>query len=111
MTRAKALRRVASLYLVAQLFSWVILRAACSELVRGELWRYGALGPLAAVEAIPRFRHHSLLGNVGFVALCLALLVAPFVYAVRPGRATLAASGVALAVWVLFGLGFSMHHM
>jgi hypothetical protein len=111
MTRASALRRVAVLYLFAQLFAWVSLQAACSEPMRAGLWRYAALGPLAAVLAIPRFRYHSLLGNLGFVALCVALLVAPFAYAVRPGRVGLAVSVVALAVWVLFGLGFSVHHM
>ena len=111
MTPAQALCRVALLYLIAQLFSWAILRASCSELARAELWLYGALGPLAAVEAIPRFRYHSFLGNVGFVALCFGVFAAPFAYAVRPGRATLAASVIALAVWVLFGLGFSVHHM
>lgn len=111
MTRARALRRVASLYLLAQLLSWLVLRAACSEIQRAELWHYGALGPLAAFEAIPRFRYHSLLGNLGFVALCLAILAAPFAYAMRPARATLVASAVALGVWVLFGLGFSVRHM
>lgn len=111
MTRAKALGRVAFLYLMVQLFAWVILRVACSDLVRAELWLYGALGPFAAVEALPRFRYHSILANFGFVALCFAVLVAPFAYAARPGRATLVVSAVALVVWVLFGLGFSVHHM
>jgi hypothetical protein len=58
MTRARALRRVAALYLLAQPFARVSLRAACSEPVRAGLWRYAAL-----------------------------------------------------AVWVLFGLGFSGHHL
>jgi hypothetical protein len=111
MTRVRALGRVAFLFLAVQLASWVILQLSCSELTRGELWRYGALGPLAAVEAIPRFRYHSLLGNAGFVALCLAILGAPFVYAYRPGRATLVWSAVACVVWVLFGLGFSIRHI
>jgi hypothetical protein len=111
MTRSRALGRVALFFLAAQLASWVILQLSCSESMRGELWCYGALGPLAAVEAVPRFRYHSLLGNAGFVAVCLAMLAAPFAYAVRPGRFTLALSAAACVVWVFFGLAFSIDHV
>jgi hypothetical protein len=111
MTRSRALGRVAALYLLVQLFSWVILSAACYEGSRAELWGDGALGPLAAVEALPRFRYHSFTGNVFFVRWCCAVAIAPFAYVVRPGRAGLAATGVALVVWVVFGLGFSVRHV
>ena len=89
----------------------MLLGAACSEGSRAELWRYAALGPLAAVEATARFQYHSFLGNAGFVAWCIAVSLAPFAYALRPGRAGLAASVAGLVLWVVFGLGFSVRHM
>jgi hypothetical protein len=99
------------LYLVVQAVSYLVLRTCCSPYVHNDLWVHGALGPLAAVEAIPRFRYHSLLGNLGFVLVCLAVLVAPFAYVVKPRRMTFVASALALVVWCLFGMGFSIRHM
>jgi hypothetical protein len=109
--RGAALWRVAAIYLVVQAISYLVLRLCCSPYVHNNLWIHGALGPLSAVEAVPRFRYHSLPGNVGFVLLSLAILVAPFVHVLRPRRATLVASAVALVVWCLFGMGFAVRHI
>lgn len=109
--RRAALLRVAALYLVVQAVSYVVLQLCCSPYVNRDLWLHGALGPLAAVEAVPRFRYHSLAGNVGFVLASLAILLAPFVHVLRPRRTTLVASAVALVVWCLFGMGFAVRHM
>ena len=109
--RSAALWRVAAMYLVLQVVSYLVLRMCCSPYVHGDLWLHGALGPLAAVEAIPRFRYHSLPGNLGFVMVCLAVLAAPFAYVLNPRRWTLVASAVGLLVWCLFGMGFSIRHM
>lgn len=110
-SRASALWRVAALYLTVQLVSYLFLQASCSSYVLGELWIYGALGPLAAFEAVPRFRYHSPLGNIGFVVFSVAVLVAPFAYVIRPRAITLILSAVGLVVWCLFGLGFTIDHM
>lgn len=75
------------------------------------MWLHGSLGPLAAVEAVPRFQYHSLLGNIAFLAGCLTLLAAPFAYVIKPSRATLALSLIGLVAWWLFGLGFTINHM
>lgn len=99
------------MYVVVQLLSYVLLQAACSPYGIGRMWLHGALGPLAAVEAVPRFQYHSLQGNIAFVAGCLTLLVAPFAYVIRPRRATLVLSLIALVAWWLFGLGFTINHM
>ena len=109
--RSTALWRVAALYLAVQAVSYAVLRLCCSPYVNHDLWLHGALGPLSAVEAVPRFRYHSLPGNVGFVLVSLAILVAPFAYVLRPRRITLVASAVALVVWCLFGMGFAVRHM
>ena len=102
--------RVAMMYLVVQLLSFLILRAAGSYSVR-DTWIHGALGPFAAVEAIPRFRYHSLLSNLRFVGGCLIILALPFVYVIRPNRATLILTALGLIVWCLFGFGFTIHHL
>ena len=77
----------------------------------GQMWTFGALGPLAAVTALPRFQYHSLLGNALFLAFCAAVLAAPFAYAIRPGRWTLILTVIGLMVWCLFGMGFTIDHM
>jgi hypothetical protein len=99
------------MYLALQCISLIILQSACSSPAVGSLWLHGALGPLAAVEAIPRFRYHSLLSNLGFVLACIGILVAPFAYVMWPRRLLLAVSVLGLVVWWLFGLGFTIHHM
>lgn len=109
--RSVALWRVTALYLAVQAVSYVVLRLCCSPYHHNGLWIHGALGPLSAVEAVPRFRYHSLAGNVGFVLVSLAILVAPFAHVLHPRRITLAASAVALVVWCLFGMGFAVRHM
>jgi hypothetical protein len=109
--RLEALARVCGLYLVVQILSYVCLQRACSAYVLGELWIYGALGPFAAVTAIPRFQYHSLLSNFGFVLVCLTVLASPFAYVAQPRRSTLIVSAVALVIWCVFGLGFSIDHM
>lgn len=111
MLRAAALRSVIIMYVVVQLLSYVLLQVACSPYNIGGLWLHGALGPLAAVEAVPRFQYHSLPGNIAFVAGCLMLFAAPFAYVMRPRRVTLALSLVGLILWWLFGLGFTIRHM
>lgn len=110
-SRRAAFLRVAALYLAIQAVSYVVLRLCCSPYANIDLWLHGALGPLAAVEAIPRFRYHSLAGNVGFVLACLALLAAPFAHVRWPRRATLVGSGLTLVAWTLFGMGFAVRHM
>lgn len=110
-THLNALGRVALLYLTVQGISYLLLQQSCSPYVLSEVWLYGALGPLAAVEAIPRFQYHSALSNAGFVILCLTVLALPLAYVVWPRRLTLLVSTVGLAIWYLYGLGFSIHHM
>ena len=110
-SRRAALWRVALIYLAIQCASFIILQSSCSSRAVGSLWLHGALGPLAAVEAIPRFRYHSLLSNVGFVLACLGILVSPLAYVMWPHRFLLAVSVLGLVVWWLFGLGFTIHHM
>jgi hypothetical protein len=102
---------VVVLYLAIQGISYVVLQRSCSSYVLGEVWMFGALGPFAAVEAIPRLQYHSLLSNIGFVLVCLTVLVSPFVYVVWPRRTNLVASAIALVIWCVFGLGFSIDHM
>ena len=109
-SRAKALATVLVLYACAQLLSFLLLTSA-KPYHAGEMWTFGALGPLAAVTAIPRFKHHSLASNALFVAFCALVLIAPFAYAMRPRRWTLAVTLIALLVWCLFGIGFTIDHM
>ena len=111
MSRRTALIRVAALYGAIQLASLVVLRLALSEHTFWDVWLRGALGPLAAYEAIPRFRYHSLIGNIAFSLWCLAVLVAPFVHVAHPRRATLVFSVAGLVVWWIFGMAFSIRHM
>lgn len=99
------------MYVAVQLLSYILLHAACSPYGIGSLWVHGALGPLAAVEAVPIFQYHSLPGNIAFVAGCLMLLAAPLAYVIRPRRLTLILSLVGLILWWLFGLGFTIRHM
>lgn len=110
-SRRAALIRIAAIYVAIQFVSLVALRLALSEYTFWDVWLRGALGPLAAYEAIPRFRYHSLLGNIAFSLWCLAVLLAPFAYAVRPRRATLVVSAAGLVVWWIFGMGFSIRHI
>ena len=110
-SRRAALWQVVLIYLAIQCASFIILQSSCSSRAVGNLWLYGALGPLAAVEAIPRFRYHSLLSNVGFVLVCVGILGAPFAYVMWPHRLLLAISVLGLVVWWLFGLGFTLHHL
>lgn len=110
-SRRTALVRVAALYGTIQLASFVVLWLVLSEYTFWGVWLRGALGPLAAFEAIPRFRYHSLPGNIAFSLWCLAVLLAPFAYVARPRRATLAVSVAGLVVWWIFGMGFSIRHM
>lgn len=109
-SRIRALATVLVLYASAQLLSFVLLNLAQPYDV-GRMWTFGALGPLAAVTAVPRFQYHSLLGNALFVAFCAVLLAAPFSYAMRPRRWTLGLTVIALLVWCLFGIGFTIDHM
>jgi hypothetical protein len=111
LSRGTALFRVGAMYLAVQCLSYCFLQTSCSSYALVDLWIHGALGPLAAVEAVPRFRYHSLLSNAAFVALCCAVLAAPFIYVVWPRRIALIASLVGLVVWWLFGLGFTVHHL
>ena len=110
-SRRAALWRVALIYLTVQCASFIILQSSCSPHATGSLWLHGALGPLAAIEAIPRFRYHSLLSNVVFVLACVGILVAPFAYVMWPNRLLLAVSVLGFVIWWLFGLGFTIHHM
>lgn len=106
-----AAARVGGMYLIVQALSFLLLLRSCSSHVLPGVWTYGALGPLAAVTAIPRVQYHSVLANAGFVLVCLAVLVLPFAYVARPNRGTLAVSALALVVWCIFGLGFSITHV
>jgi hypothetical protein len=110
-SRTAALLRLAGLYVAVQVVSYFVLQTSCSPYVLGDLWIHGALGPLAAVEAVPRFRYHSLLSNCGFVLLCVAVLTAPFAHVIWPRRGTMIVSLIGLVVWWLFGLGFTINHM
>jgi hypothetical protein len=110
-SRRTALWRVAAMYLAVQGLSYVILQTSCSSYALVDLWVHGALGPLAAVEAVPRFRYHSFLSNAAFLALSGAILGVPFVYVVWPRRVAMVMSLFGLVVWWLFGLGFTIHHM
>lgn len=109
-SRPRALATVLVLYATVQLLSFLLLSSEKPYHVE-EMWPFGALGPLAAVTAIPRFRYHSFLSNAMFVAFCGAVLIAPFAYAIRPRRWTLLLTVVALLVWCLFGIGFTIDHM
>jgi hypothetical protein len=109
-SRIRAFAIVAVLYASAQLLSFLLLNLAQPYDV-GRMWTFGALGPLAAVTAIPRFQYHSLLGNALFVAFCTVVLAAPFAYAIRPRRWMLGLTVIALLVWCLFGIGFTIDHL
>lgn len=111
MSRTAALLRVAAIYLVVQIASYLFLLESCSRYSLADMWIHGALGPLAAVEAVPRFKYHSLLSNGAFVLGCVAMLVAPFAYVIRPRLVTLIVSAIALIVWCVFGLGLTIDHM
>jgi hypothetical protein len=110
-TRARALGRVAMLYLAVQALSYAALQASCSVLDLHDTWFCGVLGPLAAINVVSRFRYHAWVSNAFFAGLCLIILAAPFAYVARPRRATLVVSVIGLVVWCLFGLGFSIDHM
>ena len=109
-SRFRALAVILSLYAAAQLLSFLLLISTKPYHV-GRMWTFGALGPLAAVTAVPRFQYHSIPGNALFVALCAVVLAAPFAYAIRPGRWTLGLTVVGLLVWCLFGIGFTIDHL
>lgn len=109
--RSTALLRLGMLYLLVQITSYLMLQSACSPMTRGRIWLYGALGPLAAFDAIPRLQYHSSIRNFVFFLTCIAVLAAPFIYVVRPRLLTLLVSIVALIVWCLFGMGFTIDHM
>ena len=109
-SRVRALAIVAVLYASAQLLSFLFL-LSMKPYHLGQMWTFGALGPLAAVTAIPRFQYHSLAGNALFLAFCSLVLIAPFAYALRPRRWTLVLTVIALLVWCLFGIGFTIDHM
>ena len=98
------------LYLIVQLLSYLLLQVSCSYGVT-RLWLYSALGPFAAIEALPRLQYHSLLNNLAFVCAGLIILAAPFAYVLRPRRATMVLSLIGLIVWCLFGLGFTINHI
>lgn len=110
LSRVRALAIVLVLYASAQLLSFLLLTSAKPYHVE-QIWTFGALGPLAAVTAIPRFQYHSLVSNALFVAFCGVVLAAPFAYALRPRRWTLVLTVIALVVWCLFGMGFTIDHM
>ena len=110
-SRLTAAGRVTALYVLVQLISYALLQRSCSASRVGEVWAYGALGPLAAVEAIPRLQYHSWLSNAGFVLGALVVLAAPLTHVTWPRRLTLVASGIGLVVWCVYGLGFSIDHM
>jgi len=102
---------VLALFVAAQLTSFAVVQRGCSEYSRDELWAYGLAGPLAAVKALPRFQYHHVVANAGFVLFTMLLLVAPAVHVFRPRRWTLALSALAMAIWILFGMGMSIDHM
>lgn len=110
MSRARALAVVLALYAAAQLLSFLLLLSMKPYHLE-QMWTFGALGPLAAVTAVPRFQYHSLPGNAMFVAFCAMVLATPFAYAIRPRWWTLALTVVGLMVWCLFGIGFTIDHM
>src|SRR5687767_5962690 len=83
-SRLGAAGRVAVLYVLVQLISYALLQRSCSPSVAGAVWLYGALGPLAAVEAIPRLQYHSWLSNAGFVLGALLVLAAPLAHVAWP---------------------------
>lgn len=99
------------MYLAVQALGYIVLRTSFSPYGLNDLWLHGALGPLAAYEVIPRLRYHSLLGNLGFALLCVAVLLMPFVQVVWPRRLTLIVSLIGLIIWWLFGLGFTINHI
>jgi hypothetical protein len=109
-SRLRALAIVLALYACAQLLSFLLLISVQPYHI-GRMWAFGALGPLAAVTAVPRFQYHSLVSNALFVAFCALVLIAPFAYAMRPRRWTLVLTVVALLVWCLFGIGFTIDHL
>lgn len=109
-SRTRALAIVLVLYACAQLLSFFLLVSA-KPYSAGRLWTFGALGPLAAVTAIPRFQYHSLVSNVLFVAFCAVVLAGPFAYAMRPRRWTLAVTVIGLVMWWVFGIGFTIDHL
>ena len=110
-TRATAFWRVVAMYVVVQILSYLFLLESCSRYSLADMWVHGALGPLAAVEAVPRFKYHSVVSNGAFVLGCLALLVAPFAYVIRPHLLTLIVSAIGLILWCLFGIGMTIDHM
>ena len=99
------------MYVAIQVLGLVLLQTSCSPYDLNDLWLHGALGPLAAVEAIPRFRYHSLLSNLGFILLCIAVLLLPLAHVVWPRRLTLFLSLLGLTIWWIFGLGFTINHI
>lgn len=109
-SRVRALAIVLVLYACAQLLSFGFLISAKPHHI-GRMWTFGALGPLAAVTAVPRFQYHSLASNALFAVVCALVLIAPFAYAIRPRRWTLAVTVIGLLVWSLFGIGFTIDHM
>jgi NADH:ubiquinone oxidoreductase subunit 3 (subunit A) len=109
-SRVRALAIVLVLYACAQLLSFSFLISA-KPYSAGKMWTFGALGPLAAVTAVPRFQYHSLVGNALFVAFCVLVLAAPLAYAMRPRRWTLAVTVIGLLVWCVFGIGFTIDHL
>ena len=111
MPRRDAFLRIAFIYCVVQITSYLVLQRACSPFVVADVWIHGALGPFAIVKALPRFQYHSVLANAGFVLVCLIVLFTPLAYVVRPGRLTLVVSAIGLMVWCVYGLGFSIDHM
>ena len=111
LTRRLALLRVATMYVAVQALSYVLLQASCSPLTFRGIWLKGALGPLAAYEALPRLPYHAWASNALFIGWCLLVLLAPFAYVARPRRGMLALSAAGVVVWCLFGLGFAIDHM
>jgi hypothetical protein len=109
-SRVRALAIILVLYAGAQLLSFLFLISSMPYSA-GKMWTFGALGPLAVVTAVPRFQYHSLLNNALFVAFCAVLLAAPFAYAIRPRRLTLAVTVIGLLVWCAFGIGFTIDHL
>jgi hypothetical protein len=109
-SRVRALAIILVLYAGAQLLSFFFLISA-KPYSAGKMWTFGALGPLAAVTAIPRLQYHSFVSNALFVTFCVVVLAAPFSYAIRPRRLTLAMTVIGLLVWCVFGIGFTIDHM
>ena len=109
-SRVRALAIILVLYACAQLLSFFFLISA-KPYSAGKMWTFGALGPLAAVTAIPRLQYHSLASNALFVVFCAVVLATPFAYAMRPRLWTLAVTVIGLLVWCVFGIGFTIDHM